>query len=342
MKFALLVAGLLAGWAASAGAILPPVPPVPTLPQVPTHPALPPPPRATRPPPKIPAAPRVSKPRIAKPALPISGGSDGGGGGAASSNDASAGVSQQASARHAESRPARVYRLHFSRNWISRAGPKQRRQTALVFVLKRATVVEFVVIEIAPECRRIGRFRVSGRAGVNRVRFRGRIGRRVLAPGTYRITARTVPRGRALVDTKLVIVARPERDEIASARSANACRSKPDGLSTSTSLSGSTPGKPGAGTTPAARDRTERPASPSRDGGVLGTKFTKAVDAVRTIPLWVFVLLGLAIALLALAALPLKVTPSRRAALALAHHRGMVALGGAATLVAVTVAYALH
>jgi hypothetical protein len=55
----------------------------------------------------------------------------------------------------------------------------------------------------------------------------------------------------------------------------------------------------------------------------------------------VFALLGLAIALLAFAALPLRATPNRQAAVVLAHRRGMIALAGAAALLAVTVAYAL-
>lgn len=174
------------------------------------------------------------------------------------------------------------------------------------------------------------------------MRFRGRIGRRVLGPGTYRITGQTLPRGRSLVDTELVVVARPEKDEIASARGANVCGSKPGGQSTSSST-GSTPAKPTAATPPAARDKAEKLATPSRASGVLGARFTKrAVDAVKSIPPWLFVLLGLAITLLALAALPLRATPTRRGAVALAHHRGLVALGGAAALLAVTVAYTLH
>jgi hypothetical protein len=242
------------------------------------------------------------------------------------------------------SRPARVYRLRFSRDWISRTGPKKRRQTVLVFVLKKAALVEFVVIEVAPDCRRVGRFRVVGRRGVNRVRFRGRIGRRALGPGTYRIMARALPRGRALVDTKLVVVARPERDEISSGRRANACGSESRGQSTSStaSASASTPAKPTAARPPATEDKAEERATPSPDKGVLGAKFTKrAVEAVKSIPLWLFALLGLAIAILAVAALPMRAAPSRRAAFALAHHRSAFAVAGAALLLVVMVAYTL-
>ena len=198
--------------------------------------------------------------------------------------------------------------------------------------------MEFVVIEIAPDCRRIGRFQVAGQPGVNRVRFRGHIGRGVLGPGTYRIVARTLPRGRAVVDTKLVVVARPAREEIASARSANVCGTKPTGRSASATAS--TPAKPGTAT----QSKVQKTAQASRAHGVLGARFTKKaiVDAIKGIPPWLFALLVLAIALLAVAALPLRATPTRRGASALAHHRRIVALVGSAVLVAVTVAYTLH
>jgi hypothetical protein len=76
---------------------------------------------------------------------------------------------------------------------------------------------------------------------------------------------------------------------------------------------------------------------------VLGARFTRrAVDAVKSIPLWLFALLGVAIALLALAALPLRATPNGRTAVLLAHRRGMIALAGTAALVAVAVAFVLH
>jgi hypothetical protein len=209
-----------------------------------------------------------------------------------------------------------------------------------VFVLKKAGLVEFVLVEVAPDCRRVGRFRVAGHRGVNRVRFRGRVGRRVLRPGTYRITAR-MRRGPALVDTKLVVVVRANRQEIRTARNANTCSSTPNGQSASSTGSG--PGSSSAATTPTSGAKAEKKARQSRDHGVLGARFrNKAVNAVQSIPIWVFLLLGFAIVLLAVAALPLRAAPNRRAALALAHHRGTVALAGATALVAVTVAYTLH
>jgi hypothetical protein len=210
----------------------------------------------------------------------------------------------------------------------------------LVFRLGRAALVEFVIYQVAPDCRRIGRFRVAGRPGLNRVRFRGRVGRRVLAPGTYRLRARTLPRGHAVVDAKFVVVIRPERQVIASARGADACGSKLGGQSTS--LTASVRGNPGAATASPARIETRKPAHSFRAQDVLGAKFAKgAVGAIESIPPLLYVLLGLAIGLLGVAALPLRMAPTRQAATTLEHHRGGVALAGAALLVAVTVAYAL-
>lgn len=206
----------------------------------------------------------------------------------------------------------------------------------LVFVLRRAALVEFVVVEVAPDCRRVGRFRVVGRRGVNRVRFRGHIRRKALRPGTYRITARTLPRGRALIDTGFVVVRHPQRDEIASARSADACHSSLRGQAASSATPGSATPRPDT------NGEVENATRPSRGHGVLGTKFAKAgVDAVKSIPPWLFALLGLAIALLAVSALPPKATPAPGAAVTLAHHRGVVALSGAAVMVATVIVYAL-
>jgi hypothetical protein len=66
--------------------------------------------------------------------------------------------------------------------------------------------VYFVVRGPAPSCDVAGRFSVRGRRGVNSVRFKGKIGRRTLRPGTYTITART-RRGATL--RRLVLVLLP-------------------------------------------------------------------------------------------------------------------------------------
>jgi hypothetical protein len=219
----------------------------------------------------------------------------------------------------------------------------------LVFRLGRAAPVEFVVVQVAPDCRRVGRFRVAGHRGVNRIRFRGRVGGRALRAGTYRIKARTLPRGRAVMDTEFVVVARPDRYVIAYARGADACGRAQDRQSTSSSASAL--GIPKAS---APRVEPENHARPSRTHGLLGAKSAKeavgavsedAVGAFKSIPSLLFVLLGIAIGLLGVAALPSRVAPTRGAAVTLALHRSAVAVAGTAlliaVLVAVTVVYAL-
>jgi len=362
----LLVAGLLAGWAASAGAGLPqpPLPPLPTVPSVPsvTVPTLPlPPPPVTVPtlplPPPPPTAPQIpapvpqppATPSVLHPLLPSSGGGSsatgGGGGSSATASPQSTSSSQRAAAGAGAqrgstgSRTAKVYRLHFSRDWIAQTGPKRLRQAWLVFVLAKPALVEFVVFQVAPNCRQVARFRVAGRSGVNRVLFRRHIRNRVLGPGTYRLKARTIPGGRTVADTRLVVVTRANKEAVARARNADVCSADRDEAGRPASSSGT--GKGMSAGTPATADKAARHASAPRVGGVLGERFTKAVDAVERIPLLLFVLLGFAIGLLAVAALPLRAAPNGRAAAVLAHHRGTIALVGTALLVGVSISFAL-
>jgi hypothetical protein len=235
-----------------------------------------------------------------------------------------------------------------SREWISRSGPRSRRQTILRFVLSKPALVEFVLVRVAPDCRTVGRFRVKGHAGKNRVRFRGRINGRALRPGTYVIRARALPARRALTETKLVIFKRrPLPEELAAAQASNTCGGSSDGDTSSSSALGG-----GAG--PRAADKGKlrvqpggkqsepiRVATPKEPLGVLGVRFTRAADAVKEVPALLYLLLGIAIGLLAAAAMPIRFVPSARLAAVLAYRRTVVAMAGAVTLASVAVVYAL-
>jgi hypothetical protein len=63
--------------------------------------------------------------------------------------------------------------------------------TILVFRLSRPTVLQITVVRVYPTCERVGRFTVRGRAGLNRIRFRGRLGGRALPSGGYRLVVRS-------------------------------------------------------------------------------------------------------------------------------------------------------
>lgn len=96
--------------------------------------------------------------------------------------------------------------------------------TTLVFTLDRKTVVRFTIVRVYPSCKRIGSFSVRAHSGVNRVRFRGRLGGRPLGEGTYRLVAQA--RGRETSPATVTIVVARERKssaELRRARRANAC-----------------------------------------------------------------------------------------------------------------------
>ena len=184
----------------------------------------------------------------------------------------------------------------------------------MIFVLRNPSLVQFVVVEISPDCRRVARFRVEGHRGVNRVRLGPRVGRHSLRPGTYRLVARAVPGGRQVVDTRLVVVRRANRAQIEAARGADTCVSASGGATDGAAgLTGSrsTSGPTGSKTASASGSKEK----PARHQGVLGAKFTrKAVEAASHVPLWLFALVGLAIVLLAAGAFLPKVGPAGLAA----------------------------
>lgn len=237
-------------------------------------------------------------------------------------------------------------RVSSSRSWISRSGPRGRRVTTLSFVLPRTAVVEFVVFRVAPDCTRVGSLRVAGHAGVNRVRFRGRVRGKPLTPGTYLIRARAAG-GRTIAKTRLVVFERlPRPEEVHAARGSNVCGggARADSAAAGHGLPGGNGAKVSAAgvlRVEGGTAKAERRGKPPLAVGVLGERFTRVTDAVKAIHPVLYVLLGVAIALLALAAIPARLVPNARAAALLAYRRGAVAFVGAAALVTAMFAFAL-
>jgi hypothetical protein len=95
----------------------------------------------------------------------------------------------------------------------------RKRAARITFTLSRPGRVLFVVRGPAPSCPVAGRFPVRGNRGANHVRFTGKVGRRELPFGTYRVTAKTRG-GRA---SRPVLVAVGERR----ATNGFACRAAP-------------------------------------------------------------------------------------------------------------------
>jgi hypothetical protein len=153
-----------------------------------------------------------------------------------------------------------------------------------------------------------------------------------------------VPGGRTVVNALLVVARRANPGAIEAARGADTCTPAPDesGAST-TGAFGATNGGAGSNGGPSgSNEEASAKTKPAKHQGVLGARFArKAVEAASHVPIWLYLLLALAIVLLAAAALPLRAAPSTGTASVLARHRGALAVAGAATLVAVMVAYVL-
>jgi hypothetical protein len=62
--------------------------------------------------------------------------------------------------------------------------------TTLVFRLRRPALLRIKIVRVYPTCSVIGSFTVRARAGVNRIRFRGRLRGRPLRAGGYRLIVR--------------------------------------------------------------------------------------------------------------------------------------------------------
>ena len=352
-----MAVGMMAGWVASAGADIASLPPPPiTLPTTITIPSVTVPsvstPTATAPPvppappaphaPPAPTVPNVTLPH-ADP-LPAPGVGQG-----ASSSGAGSGSGSGAAPRSSNPRPqgsggpaqpgksavsqARVHRLRLTRDWISMTGSKNERRTTLVFTLRRAALVEIVILKLSPNCRTVGRVRVRGHPGVNRVRLRSRVGGRSLSPGKYRIVARTVPGRWTRAQNRLFVVDRANRRELEAARRANsACPRSADLAGASAATTGGLERAKARRSATAGSNR----AHADRSRGVLGTRFAKrAVSVVKDIPTWLYALSAVAIALLTAGALLPKRAPTGLAASI------VCGLTGAAVLFVATIAYAL-
>jgi hypothetical protein len=117
------------------------------------------------------------------------------GGGAPGASPAQGGAAPAAyTAAQAQLLQARSVRV--SRTRFSMRGPKAQRGTVIRFRLRKGGRVELVVRENSAPCSILGRKRVRGHEGMNRVRFDGRIRGKPLAAGRYTITVVVVRAGK--------------------------------------------------------------------------------------------------------------------------------------------------
>jgi hypothetical protein len=129
--------------------------------------------------------------------------------------------------------------------------------TTIVLRLAGPGVVRFTVLRVFPTCERVGVFHVRAHAGVNRVRFRGRLRGRPLSEGTYRLLVRARGAGADADAVSIVVVDGPplSRSQLRAARRANVCGATSTGHTEASPAASSPSG--GQPATRSSRDRAK-------------------------------------------------------------------------------------
>jgi hypothetical protein len=218
-----------------------------------------------------------------------------------------------------------VTHLQTPRPFLSFNGPKGQRAVIVVFRLRHAARVRFLVLEVFPACRIVGSFTVRGHAGLNRFRFNGRVHGKRLQPGTYQIGLR-MRRGRLLrVTIAILNTTRTSPSTVATARKRNVCGSTP-AFSALPAFTLQPPLEQQAQTAGAVAASSR--STPRHSLGVAPQ------DVVRRIGKNPFVIaaLSLAVLLLGIAAMPKGTIARAGTAHVLARERSLFVLAGGAAL----------
>jgi hypothetical protein len=211
--------------------------------------------------------------------------------------------------------------------------------TTIVFRLSRGAVVRFTVVRVYPTCERVGAFHVRARVGLNRIKWRGRLHRKPLEEGTYRLLVRARGASRDAAVLRIVVVrGKPlGARELREARNANVCGDvgTADAEEAETRRGGAATW---SGTGPTDGSARSAAASPLPGAGTigraaetLGARFTKAVADTRSFDPLVWAALLLSLLLLTVAAVPTEALAGARAE-AIAYRRREIALAGTAAL----------
>jgi hypothetical protein len=95
--------------------------------------------------------------------------------------------------------------------------------TIVIFMLRRPMMLQLTVVRVFPTCQLVGSIRLRGRAGVNRVPFRGRVHGKRLSYGTYRLLIGGRRAQPTAVTTIVVARGKVGAAKLRKARRANAC-----------------------------------------------------------------------------------------------------------------------
>ena len=281
-----------------------------------------------------------------------------GGGASGTSSDARGPRAPGGGASRAETardRPVRASRRAFK----TRSEGAKRGGIVLSFSLAKPALVRFRVRLEAPDCRFVGSFTMRAHAGLNRIRFPGRIRGKELSPGTYGISAFAVHGDRVRPLGRIRVVVVPPGADVRSARPAPAActgpregfygtaasalpadgdRISPAGGAGEDDEGGHVAGVAASGTKSSsaeAVDRRERSTREDRLLGVVASPFDDAPAWLQPLALWA---MGVALVLLLLAALPGAVLRRGEIAALVGKRRAELATVGATLLAAVVVA----
>ncbi len=236
--------------------------------------------------------------------------------------------------------------MHTSRTWVALTGKKSARAIVLTFRLAHKGRVVFTLFEVSPLCRTAARFAVVGQAGVNRVRFNGRVHGRTLQPGTYQLRAHKVGSGTVLHVTLVIAATPPSASYLTQARASNVCGATgalPTPFGNGQLAAATIAGGANSPASEIVRNQNPSPASSASRSGTptAAAPFLPGRVSKNAANPLVIATLGLAMLLLGLAALPQAAVPDARLSYLLARHRIEVALAGAAALAAALLALAL-
>jgi hypothetical protein len=157
-------------------------------------------------------------------------------------------------------------------------------------------LLRVTVVRVFPTCEVLGRFRVRGRVGVNRVPFRGRMHGRPLPNGTYRLLV-GAPRLQPAEATIVISRGRVSAGKLRKARRANACVPVlPVGFNSGGSsflTSGVTEGGGGSGTGGVASGIVSAAKGAVKEGGALAGRAKDAVEDPAPLGTLALVVIGL-------------------------------------------------
>jgi hypothetical protein len=217
---------------------------------------------------------------------------------------------------------------------------KHARALVFQFRLRHAQALRISLFEVSPACRRVASFRRHGHRGVNVIRVRVKISGVRLRPGTYRMTVRNS--GRLVMQRRFVVArSRPSRSAFLAALHRDACaaaRSRAQLISVQVAAPAALTPPRGAVAGSRVVLHPDRGTSP---GHVLGELTAPLVVTPAWLRPILLAVLGLALALLLVAALPQSAVYPNGPAVLLARHRGGLAAVGGTLLAGVALAVLL-